>query len=551
MTDRPSAPKRTRVALRIAAGPCPAYLAAAVESVLAVDDAAVVLLVTAARGAAAWPPPGRLETLYERLERLALPGARSAFASVPGPVLPADVTTVPDTDADALSEAMRDAAVDVLIDLAPGPDAGSMPIPPGGRWRLRYAAGIDEPRRASLSRPATATALVPSLLSIDGASGQRFEAETGISAVQRIGFARSRDAVYWRSSRLPARRLARMAAGATVPADGVDVETPANDPNDGRGSARPGSGLPPFVGLAIRLLRKVVERVVFRTGWLVLVRSREAHQPPPRDLAGFRAVEAPAGRFFADPFVVAMPDGPRLYVEDCPDGRHEGRISVLRPADDNDGWTTERVALHDLDHRAYPHVLRVDDGWLVTPDSGRNGGVDLFLDPGDGGGLRRVGHALEGVPASDPTLLWHDGLYWLFVTVTGAGMSPWEELHVYSTESIAGLWHPHPRNPVVADVRRARPAGRIFQTEDGLIRPGQDCSVEYGQRIVLSAITSLSTTDYEEHPIASIEPAGIPGIRRTHTYTFDGTTEALDGYRRTLRRPRLRRSHPAVAAEPR
>ena len=37
--------------------------------------------------------------------------------------------------------------------------------------------------------------------------------------------------------------------------------------------------------------------------------------------------------------------------------------------------------------------------------------------------------------------------------------------------------------------------------------------------------------------IGTIEPRGLPGFNRTHTYTFDGSIEALDGYRRMLRRP--------------
>jgi hypothetical protein len=136
------------------------------------------------------------------------------------------------------------------------------------------------------------------------------------------------------------------------------------------------------------------------------------------------------------------------------------------------------------------------------------------------------------VTASDPTLLWHDGRYWLFATVTGGGMNPWDELHLFSADTLTGLWHPHPRNPVVADVRRARPAGRVFRQGNRLIRPGQDCSVAYGGRIVFSAITTLTADSYEEHPIGSLEPRGMAGVSRTHTYTFDGDLEAVDGYRR-------------------
>jgi hypothetical protein len=276
--------------------------------------------------------------------------------------------------------------------------------------------------------------------------------------------------------------------------------------------------------------------MVFRSGWIVLVRVRRPDDAPPVDLSGFAPIEAPVGRFYADPFVVAAMDGPRIYVEDCPDGTHHGRISSLRATADG-RWTFERVALDDLEHRAYPHALHTEIGLVVTPDSGRNGGVDLFLDVGALAPFRRIAQCLENIPASDPTLLWHEGRHWLFATVTGHGMSPWDELHLFSSAVLDGPWQPHPQNPVVADVRRARPAGRIFRRGNQLIRPGQDCSVMYGHRIVLNAISTLTPEEYLERPIGFIQPDGIRGVQRTPTYTFDGSIEALDGYHRVLRVP--------------
>ena len=359
-----------------------------------------------------------------------------------------------------------------------------------------------------------------------------FETGIGVSALRRSGYSGDRDAIYWRSSLLPARRLASLVAGMTVPSEALDAPALPNDERSSP-SARAWT-IPPLARLTTTVAAKILGRILFRTGWLVLVRERDADQGIPHNVSGFEPIEAPAGRFYADPFVVDTPDGHRLYVEDCPDRAHRGRISTLRRAGAG-RWTLERVALDDLEHRAYPHVLRTEAGLLVTPDSGRRGGVDLFIDRGSSAGFERIGRCVEGISASDPTLLWHDGRYWLFVSVTGHGMSPWDELHVYSSASLTGLWHPHPRNPVVADARCARPAGRIFHRDGLLIRPGQDCSVEYGQRIVLSSITKLTTDEYEEHQIGSIEPVGIPGIQRTHTYSFDGSVEALDGYRRTPR----------------
>ena len=93
-------------------------------------------------------------------------------------------------------------------------------------------------------------------------------------------------------------------------------------------------------------------------------------------------------------------------------------------------------------------------------------------------------------------------------------------------------------NPVVSDVRSARPAGRIFLRDGHLIRPAQDCSRAYGWRLVFNRIEVLSPTDYRESPISAIEPALETGNLRTHSYDSDGAYEVLDGFRI---RPRVSR----------
>jgi hypothetical protein len=381
---------------------------------------------------------------------------------------------------------------------------------------------------------------VESVLAVE--LGPRLTIETcrSVGSVARIGFGRTRDAVYWQSATFPARRLARLVAGVAIPGPGEDA---AGAPDVAtHGADRPGAtrSWPPFAGLVAAVIRRVVDRVVFEAEWAVFTRTRGRVDPPPRDLGGFQPVPAPAGRFYADPFVVAERGEATLYVEDCPNGAHRGRISALRGGPDG-RWTGPTVVLADLEHRAYPHVAVTTRGLLLTPDSGRAGGVDVFRREGEDGAWVPAGRWLEGLSVSDPTLLERDGRLWLFVAMTGRGMNPWDELHLYSAPGADGPWTGHPLNPIVADCRRARPAGRIFESDGLLLRPGQDCSIAYGRRIVLSAIRTMTTTDYAEEPVAAIEPDGIPGVSRTHTYSVDGTIEALDGYRRRRRFPSVGR----------
>jgi hypothetical protein len=519
----------TRVALRITDGPMPAYLAAAIDRIQQVDGVEVALVLVARRRSRAGDRlRTRLERAYERLERTILRGGPPALAAA-RPTLPATVRQLRDAGPAEAATALAAARVDVLVDLAADDPGDGPPVPPGGRWRLRYAVGEVGPRRSRLDRPDRAHDLSEVVLEVDLGADGMVEACRGVGALHRIGYYRSRDAAYWRSASFPARLLARLVAGDPIAA----VTGPARPSGPLPAGSREASfGLPPVVDLIGVVARRLVERLLYSTTWVVLTRRRSADAGPPTDLRGFRQVAAGQGRFFADPFVVADGSATRLYVEDSAVGRHHGRILELT-LEDGDHWSDGRTVLADLDHRAYPHVVPTSAGLLMTPDSGREGGIDFFRRSGTD--WLPAGRCLDGVPASDPTLLEHDGRFWLFVGVTGYGMDPWDELHLYSAADLAGPWLAHPRNPIVADVRSARPAGRVFRLGATLVRPGQDCSLAYGGRTVLKAITTLTETDYAERPIGTIEPIGLPGISRTHTYTFDGPVEAVDGYRRRFR----------------
>lgn len=527
-----------RVALRIAGDPVPAFIADAAERVLRVAGVQVVLILIAEPAAGRRRRARRrtrrvIEALYASLERHALQGGPSALAPRSFGPAARGILAVPEREA-AAGDAIREAGVDVLVDLAPAPGPAAMPIPPLGRWRLEFANGVDGPHEARLTRPTAGVALARSLLSLELPSGERIETGTGIGSLHRYGFGRDRDAIYWRAALLPARRLAHLVAGHALPSPLLDAPRAETReviaPNGRRGVDAP------FAGLAVAVLRRSLDRLLFHSDWCVLVREHASDGAPPHDLAGFVPVEPPTGRFYADPFVVETPRGTRIYVEDSLDGIHRGRITSLGLAADG-SWHPERVLLEDVDHRAYPHVLRTEAGLIITADSGRAGGVDVFVQHEVDAELEHVTTCLEGVPASDPTLLWHEGRYWLLVAVAGHGMNPWDELHAFFATEITGPWQPHWLNPVVADVRRARPAGRIFRWDQAMIRPGQDCSERYGGRIVLSEITTLTPDAYAERAVGAIEPRGVPGVSRTHTYTFDGSVEALDGYRQVRRRP--------------
>jgi hypothetical protein len=75
----------------------------------------------------------------------------------------------------------------------------------------------------------------------------------------------------------------------------------------------------------------------------------------------------------------------------------------------------------------------------------------------------------------------------------------------------------------VTDRGRARPAGRIIQIGDTLLRPAQDCASTYGAAIVLCEIERLTTEVYRERPVRRIEPGHVQGGFPSGLHTLDHT----------------------------
>jgi hypothetical protein len=525
-TDDPHDAGTARVLAGIVVGGTvvPAHVAEAVERILAEPGVEAIVLAAPPAARPGRPRPGMAFRAYQALDRRvfrpALDPHRRVRLTVP---LAGDLPP----------------ALDVLILL----DGTTAPAELAGRARLgTWSFGHDSGAAAAFWPLASGATTVTTTLVETGPDGRSLERYRSIGPVDRFSLARTEAPLRWKAATFPARSL------AAVRREGwTAVEDPA-----GTQRAEPGpvptrelpSG-PEMVGflarLALRIARRVAQRLVGQNEWFVAYRRRVPGAPLPTSLRGFIPIEAPTGTFYADPFILADGDRHRLFVEAYSRTTALGTIAEL-PLDEaiRGPWPAVPV-LERPYHLSYPFLLRDDDGsLLLVPESGDHGTTTAYR-PADDGTWLPDGTVLDGITAYDPTLLHRDGTHWLFVAVTVRGGSPWDELCLFYGPSVRGPWTPHPANPIVTDVRSARPAGRIFEHDGHLLRPAQDCAGAYGRRVVLQEIIRLDREGYEERPWSSIEPTGIRGVLRTHTYTRDGDFEALDGFRhrrRTLPRPR-------------
>jgi len=136
---------------------------------------------------------------------------------------------------------------------------------------------------------------------------------------------------------------------------------------------------------------------------------------------------------------------------------------------------------------------------------------------------------MHDVHAVDTTLFEHLGLWWMFVNMVGEGGSTWDELHLfYADDPLSEHWTPHPLNPVVSDVRSARPAGRLFRRDGLLLRPSQDSSSRYGYALNLNRITKLTKYEYEEELLERLEPPRGGPILAVHTFNSLNDLSVVD-----------------------
>ncbi|HKG48183.1 MAG TPA: hypothetical protein VKB02_15715, partial [Pyrinomonadaceae bacterium] len=129
----------------------------------------------------------------------------------------------------------------------------------------------------------------------------------------------------------------------------------------------------------------------------------------------------------------------------------------------------------------------------------------------------------------DATLIDVNGTWWMFINIQEEGVAVnWDELHLYYSASPLGPWKPHARNPVVSDVRSARPAGRLFWSKNVLYRPSQDSSLRYGYATTINKVTELSATAYKETEVLKIRPDWDKDITGVHTVNLLDEMTVID-----------------------
>ena len=274
-----------------------------------------------------------------------------------------------------------------------------------------------------------------------------------------------------------------------------------------------------FLKLSGRSASRAFEKLSSSEQWMLAYRIRNGE---------FKYLVPPSDEFWADPFPLKVNGRSYVFFEDYVNSAGRAHISVIEV--DQQGIVSGPTEALKLDcHLSYPFVFQWQNVCYMIPESGERNVVELYRAVSFPFEWEPVKVLIEANSPLDATVIEVDGTWWMFVNIQEEGVAVnWDELHLYYAESLFGPWKPHARNPIVSDVRSARPAGRLFWSNNILYRPGQDSSLRYGYATTISKVTKLSRSEYDETEVLKIIPDWDNNIVGTHTLNFVDDITVID-----------------------
>lgn len=417
-----------------------------------------------------------------------------------------------------------------------GGEAPIMENLPLGIWACRFGVSSSDPKEAIGVREVVERNPVTSVRLNVRLNGRDIALSESHIMTDKRSIYRNRNNLYWKSVHFILGNVERLASAGP---DEVFAESALEPSPSNAGSDAPFTGWR-TAGFLMRhfasFVRDRLARLFFIDQWIVLVAENRLAQ----DMEHYREIAPPKNKAWADPFMVRRDGRHFLFVEELPDPNGKGHVSVIRT--DGESFSEPAPILNLPVHLSYPFVFEYEGRHYMIPETRLNRTVALYECIEFPDKWVHKTNLMEHVDAVDTTLFYHGNVWWLFTSLLHdrdrlyASDLYYDRLFLfYSDSPFSDRWTPHPMNPVVEDVRSARPAGRVYVRHGKIIRPSQDGSVRYGYGFRLNEIIRLTPTEYEERMFEIRRPDWDKSILATHTFNRDESFTVIDAMKRRRR----------------
>lgn len=282
------------------------------------------------------------------------------------------------------------------------------------------------------------------------------------------------------------------------------------------------------VSIYWEILAKKISELFWVRQWILLYDLNKNNEIS-KSFFRFKKIIPPKDRFWADPFIITKNGITYVFIEELLYKTDKGHISVFTI--DESGKRSEPTPIIETDyHLSYPFVFEDKGTYYMIPETCANKTIELYQCLEFPYKWQLQHNLMGNLDAVDTTIHFHNGKYWMFVNIKeNKGASNCDELFLfYANDFKTTSWQAHPMNPIVSDVKKARPAGKIFQYKGALYRPSQDCSGRYGRGMNIQKITELNEINYKEETLQSIYSDWDSSLLATHTINFDERITIID-----------------------
>ena len=214
--------------------------------------------------------------------------------------------------------------------------------------------------------------------------------------------------------------------------------------------------------------------IFFRNQWFLMYDLNDGIST---SFPHFKKIIPPSDRFWADPQVFFKDDVYYIFIEEYLYKKKKAHISLIE-MQQSGKYSDPVKVLEEPFHLSYPHVFESDGILYMIPETHHAKSINLYQCTGFPTEWKHRAVLIDSVDAVDATILFHKNKWWLFTNIAEPeGTSLQNELYLFSSDNLLSQnWKSHPMNPVISDVKRARPAGKIFKRNGQLIRPSQ-CAI--------------------------------------------------------------------------
>ncbi len=229
----------------------------------------------------------------------------------------------------------------------------------------------------------------------------------------------------------------------------------------------------------------------------------------------------------ADPFLFEKDGVLCIFFEALDYIKRKGLLGYRELTDD--GYGDIHIIYKGDNHLSFPFVYEKDDTVYIIPESYHDNRLFRIKCTEFPDKWEYDKTLIEG-KLVDTVLYSKDGTdFYITEKVVTEGV--FNRLDIFAEKD--GVIKEHTSNPVKTDDSNARGAGCLFRCEGDLIRPSQDCSSSYGEKLNFNKIITLSESEFCEEFIATVTAEEIKTYSSQsfcgiHTYNRLGNYEVID-----------------------